>query len=562
MVLVAGTVISEAALKRLRITVGPEQILSLAGTPLLPISNQGKLHYVGGNAAEDGSYSTMQGQTMEEKGAAQFWGTAIVKDVLAALQVPLWVFDGWQMESPRQREPGGAAPEDEPADEMSGAEMPAFFPDRDSGRTLRESTCNGGLGIVRLAGLIPSMQTCQLYRTVDPSDDTKKSEARIKRHNQLCDLLAEEAQKKGWLVFHESLLRDHQNKLYKPDLIFVKGDQVLVADISIRYDSKLLSLADAAAEKVKHKIFINCNRPFFLHFSLKTGFLKWKPDYDSAATEYGKAAVAFKNAKQFDQAREACLREAEAHENNKALFHAAKAYEQAGMMLKEMQRLPEAVQLIEKASMMYLENGTPDTAAIALERAGKLIENVSPEKAVQLYQQAASVFENEERLRQALEMLGKASRLLVRGRRLDEAALSLQKEKSIYKEIENYPTCYKKTIAQVLVHLHRNDYVAAERCVRESYSIPGFNGSEDCAALEQLLEGYDQQDQDQVSEVCNLPLFKYMDNDYAKLGLTLVVPGGGIKKKSPNAAQDKARGPATVGSHADEEEDEYSGGLC
>ncbi|NWW47652.1 SNAG protein, partial [Pedionomus torquatus] len=297
---------------------------------------------------------------------------------------------------------------------------------------------------------------------------------------------------------------------------------------------------------------------------LKTGFLKWKPDYDSAATEYGKAAVAFKNAKQFDQAREACLREAEAHENNKAylfiVFFGLVIH--LSVALQEMQRLPEAVQLIEKASMMYLENGTPDTAAIALERAGKLIENVSPEKAVQLYQQAASVFENEERLRQALEMLGKASRLLVRGRRLDEAALSLQKEKSIYKEIENYPTCYKKTIAQVLVHLHRNDYVAAERCVRESYSIPGFNGSEDCAALEQLLEGYDQQDQDQVSEVCNLPLFKYMDNDYAKLGLTLVVPGGGIKKKSPNAAQDKARGSAAVGSHAEEEEDEYSGGLC
>lgn len=30
--------------------------------------------------------------------------------------------------------------------------------------------------------------------------------------------------------------------------------------------------------------------------------------------------------------------------------------------------------------------------------------------------------------------------------RLDEAALSLQKEKSIYKEIENYPTCYKVKI--------------------------------------------------------------------------------------------------------------------
>uniref|UniRef100_A0A8C4KVG9 Gamma-soluble NSF attachment protein n=1 Tax=Equus asinus TaxID=9793 RepID=A0A8C4KVG9_EQUAS len=308
---------------------------------------------------------------------------------------------------------------------------------------------------------------------------------------------------------------------------------------------------------------------------LKTGFLKWKPDYDSAASEYGKAAVAFKNAKQFEQAKDACLREAVAHENNRALFHAAKAYEQAGMMLKilgittkgcpdcglmEMQKLPEAVQLIEKASMMYLENGTPDTAAMALERAGKLIENIDPEKAVQLYQQTANVFENEERLRQAVELLGKASRLLVRGRRFDEAALSIQKEKNIYKEIENYPTCYKKTIAQVLVHLHRNDYVAAERCVRESYSIPGFNGSEDCAALEQLLEGYDQQDQDQVSEVCNSPLFKYMDNDYAKLGLSLVVPGGGVKKKP--AATPQATPEGTTAAPAEEEDDEYAGGLC
>ncbi|TEA23367.1 hypothetical protein DBR06_SOUSAS910024, partial [Sousa chinensis] len=320
---------------------------------------------------------------------------------------------------------------------------------------------------------------------------------------------------------------------------------------------------------------------------LKTGFLKWKPDYDSAASEYGKAAVAFKNAKQFEQAKDACLREAVAHENNRAYGGLKQAilgndtqplgcqFAAFGtglvcivaltgpcciVCLKEMQKLPEAVQLIEKASMMYLENGTPDTAAMALERAGKLIENVDPEKAVQLYQQTANVFENEERLRQAVELLGKASRLLVRGRRFDEAALSIQKEKNIYKEIENYPTCYKKTIAQVLVHLHRNDYVAAERCVRESYSIPGFNGSEDCTALEQLLEGYDQQDQDQVAEVCNSPLFKYMDNDYAKLGLSLLVPGGGVKKKAAAPPQATPKGHAAPA--AEDEEDEYAGGLC
>lgn len=287
---------------------------------------------------------------------------------------------------------------------------------------------------------------------------------------------------------------------------------------------------------------------------LKTSFMKWKPDYDSAASEYAKAAVAFKNAKQLEQAKEAYLQEAEAYTNNGSLFHAAKALEQAGMMLKDMQKLPEAVQYIEKASMMYVENGTPDTAAMALDRAGKLIEPLDLSKAVYLYQQAASVFENEDRLRQAVELIGKASRLLVRQQKFDEAAKSIQKEKNMYKEIENYPSCFKKTIAQVLVHLHRNDYVAADKCVRETYSIPGFSGSEDCIAMEQLLQGFDQQDEDQVYRVCNSPLLKYMDNDYAKLAISLKVPGGGKKESSVSAASGDAK--------PEEDEDEYAGGLC
>uniref|UniRef100_A0A6Q2ZD80 Gamma-soluble NSF attachment protein n=1 Tax=Esox lucius TaxID=8010 RepID=A0A6Q2ZD80_ESOLU len=269
-------------------------------------------------------------------------------------------------------------------------------------------------------------------------------------------------------------------------------------------------------------------------------------------------AVAFKNSKMFEEAKDAYLQEAEAHTNNKTLFHAAKALEAAGMMLKDMQRLPEAIQYIERASMMYVENGTPDTAALALDRAGKLIESQDLAKAVDLYQKAASVFENEDRLRQAVQMVGKSSRLLVRQHKLDEAAASIQKEKNMYKEIENYPTCFKKTIAQVLVHLHRNDFVAADKCVRESYSLPGFSGSEDCIALEQLLQGYDEQDQDQVSRVCNSPLFKYMDNDYAKLSISLRVPGGGKKKLLAAAAETGEAGAAAT----DADEDEYAGGLC
>lgn len=52
-------------------------------------------------------------------------------------------------------------------------------------------------------------------------------DARIKRHNQLCELLAEEAKKKEWVIFQEPLLKDHQNEFYKSALIFVKEVRLL-----------------------------------------------------------------------------------------------------------------------------------------------------------------------------------------------------------------------------------------------------------------------------------------------------------------------------------------------
>lgn len=39
--------------------------------------------------------------------------------------------------------------------------------------------------------------------------------------------------------------------------------------------------------------------------------------------------------------------------------------------------------------------------------------------------------------------------------------------------------------------------------------------------METLLQGYDEQDEDQVFRVCNSPLLKYMDNDVSSLGLHL-----------------------------------------
>lgn len=56
-----------------------------------------------------------------------------------------------------------------------------------------------------------------------------------------------------------------------------------------------------------------------------------------------------------------------------------------------------------------------------------------------------------------------------------------------------------------------------------STSLPGYSGSEDCVAMETLLQGYDEQDEDQVYRVCNSPLIKYMDNDVSSADMRLYI---------------------------------------
>ncbi|KAJ7428232.1 hypothetical protein WISP_01485 [Willisornis vidua] len=75
-------------------------------------------------------------------------------------------------------------------------------------------------------------------------------DARIKRHNYICQKLSTEAQKKKWVVFQEPRLRDENNVLFKPDLILVREDQAYVVDVTVRYGFNTTYLDEAAMEKV------------------------------------------------------------------------------------------------------------------------------------------------------------------------------------------------------------------------------------------------------------------------------------------------------------------------
>ncbi|KAB7507415.1 Gamma-soluble NSF attachment protein [Armadillidium nasatum] len=125
--------------------------------------------------------------------------------------------------------------------------------------------------------------------------------------------------------------------------------------------------------------------------SLKTGLLKWKPDYDIAADEYNAAATCYKAARQFAQYRDCLLKAAENYKICRSFFSAAKCVEHAALASKEIGDIDSIASLSERAAGLYRNHGVPDTAALALDKGAKMIEGQNVEKAIHLYKYAVEI---------------------------------------------------------------------------------------------------------------------------------------------------------------------------
>ncbi|KAJ7986753.1 hypothetical protein DPEC_G00331660 [Dallia pectoralis] len=110
--------------------------------------------------------------------------------------------------------------------------------------------------------------------------------SRIRRHHKLCDLLAEEAESAGWRAIKEMVCRTPSGAQRRPDLVFVKGGEALVVDVTIRFEMAEDTLKMAADEKVARYT------PVLPHVMRKTGTAwsgrgKWHPGNEGLLKRMG-----------------------------------------------------------------------------------------------------------------------------------------------------------------------------------------------------------------------------------------------------------------------------------
>uniref|UniRef100_A0A6P7FLW6 Gamma-soluble NSF attachment protein n=1 Tax=Diabrotica virgifera virgifera TaxID=50390 RepID=A0A6P7FLW6_DIAVI len=316
--------------------------------------------------------------------------------------------------------------------------------------------------------------------------------------------------------------------------------------------------------------------------SLKTSLLKWRPDYENAADEYNKAATCFRNAKSFDQCRDCLLKAVECHKQNRALFYAAKALDQCVLVSKELGDLRAIPQYAERAANMYHTQGNAESAASALDKAAKIIEQKLPADALKLYQHATEIVMIQDSTRQAAEYASKIARLHVKLMQYDLAADAIRRELGLHQQNESYQATGRLTVALVLVQLARGDVVAAEKAFKE---WGNYCEAPELQTLESLLQAYDEEDPEGAKRALNSPFIKHMDVEYAILARDMRLPESSLPQtrvvqENPSAPIDvvsKAQGdeelevfsndeqPSSATEEVpteENEEDEYAGGLC
>ena len=271
---------------------------------------------------------------------------------------------------------------------------------------------------------------------------------------------------------------------------------------------------------------------------LKTGmFSRWKPDWEAAAAEYEKAATAYRVAKNNDLAIDAFVKASEAHERFDSGFMAAKHMETAAALAGggSLRQPDKAAKLYERASVLHQEDARVENAAEALGKAARALEGVDAAAtargctlaiaACDLY--ADDVHDSdvsEMRIIASLEAYKLAVPYLMRAGAPAKAAALLRRQALVHARLEQPHNLCRCELSAVVAGLAADDFTGAVAgCDAALARGDGFAGTTEAAAATSLIDAFSAQSADALAACKADQAFSFLDNQItlAVRGLTL-----------------------------------------
>jgi tetratricopeptide (TPR) repeat protein len=214
------------------------------------------------------------------------------------------------------------------------------------------------------------------------------------------------------------------------------------------------------------------------------------------------------------------------------LHGAGKNWENAAQAARDLKDLAEAVTLYKKASSIYQENGHADKAAEVLSKASRALED-NPEQALPLLISAIDLYEMDEKDRYAGDAMRRATSLMLRHNKLEEALEMLQREVNLEERQGHINDLHKACVSIIIIHLARNDYVAADKAYNSFLLVQGFAGSPLARAAMGLLDAFEHSSPEALQACLAKQNFSLLDNQVVKLAKSLRVAGDYGQRSRP-----------------------------
>jgi len=220
-------------------------------------------------------------------------------------------------------------------------------------------------------------------------------------------------------------------------------------------------------------------------------FFRWSPDWEAAAPYFEQAANEYRRAKDKRRAKLAFEKASLAQEKCMAPWPAAKHLETAGGLAKESgAEATEIADFYRRANNLYCEAGRAQSGADALCRGAKALEPLVVELAVEMYMEACEQYENEEKEHYAGDAFRAAIAAQVEAKKFADAAGTLMRFAVICEKLGQNNSMCKAYLGAVVVLLYAEDAAGAQSTFNDCVNIPGFSGSDEANAAEDLIDAY------------------------------------------------------------------------
>jgi gamma-soluble NSF attachment protein len=216
------------------------------------------------------------------------------------------------------------------------------------------------------------------------------------------------------------------------------------------------------------------------------------------------------------------------HQRQSSFWHAAKLLEKAGDAARDAREFPAVEDYYNRSAELYASQGRPATAAEALNRGARTMEDVHQQAAVTMYSKALGWIEDSGKDALAGDIYRQAINYFVKTKNWDNAVAALLKFAVSLDNLQATSSQAKAYLGTIVVCLARGDVSQGWSIYQDALGIDAFSRSDEAFAADSLFEAYRTASVEAIQgAVKGHRCFLNLENQLARLAKGLPNGGGG-----------------------------------